>query len=241
MPKPASNVFSMCDKLIKPISLAIFDMAGTTIQENNLVYRTMHEVLVKHDLGVDLETVLSRAAGKEKRTALADLLAGADPAYVDSLFLEFKQALDLNYAKAPIDPIDGTDRLFRFLRESGISVVLNTGYDRRTAEVLIQRVGWKVGEDIDGLIVADDVQRGRPFPDMIEEAMMRFGISDPGVTLKAGDSVVDIEEGKQANCGVTVGVLTGAQTREQLVLAEPDYILDSLVDLIPILQAEDSV
>jgi len=62
-----------------------------------------------------------------------------------------------------------------------------------------------------------------------------FKISESENVLKAGDSVIDIEEGKNANCGWTVGVLTGAQTREQLATAEPTLILDSLADLAKVL------
>jgi phosphoglycolate phosphatase-like HAD superfamily hydrolase len=50
--------------------------------------------------------------------------------------------------------------------------------------------------------------------------------------LKAGDSAIDIEEGKRAGCGITVGVTTGAQTREQLEDAKPTLVLDSLPDIL---------
>ena len=63
------------------------------------------------------------------------------------------------------------------------------------------------------------------------KAVDYFSISDSIKTLKAGDSVIDIEEGKNANCGVTVGVLTGAQTKEQLQTANPTLILENLTEL----------
>ncbi|NNE76548.1 MAG: HAD hydrolase-like protein, partial [Pricia sp.] len=49
--------------------------------------------------------------------------------------------------------------------------------------------------------------------------------------LKAGDSIIDIEEGKNADCGITVGVTTGAHTEEQLLSAGPTYVLHSLSEL----------
>jgi phosphoglycolate phosphatase-like HAD superfamily hydrolase len=90
---------------------------------------------------------------------------------------------------------------------------------------------WKEGIQYDLLITADDVERGRPHPDMIDLAMERFQIQDPSVVLKAGDSAIDVVEGKNAHCGITIGVLSGAQNREQIQPAEPDYIFDSLVDI----------
>ena len=41
--------------------------------------------------------------------------------------------------------------------------------------------------------------------------------------------------GKNANCGITVGVLTGAQNRAQIQEANPTYIIESLNELIAIL------
>lgn len=61
--------------------------------------------------------------------------------------------------------------------------------------------------------------------------MKDLTIDDSQFVLKAGDSEIDIEEGKNAGCGITIGVLSGAQTREQLQAANPDYILDSLAEL----------
>jgi high-affinity K+ transport system ATPase subunit B len=54
----------------------------------------------------------------------------------------------------------GASEVFRKLRESGVKVVLNTGYDRITAEDLLSKIGWKVGQDIDSLVTANDVEKG---------------------------------------------------------------------------------
>jgi phosphoglycolate phosphatase-like HAD superfamily hydrolase len=88
-----------------------------------------------------------------------------------------------------------------------------------------------VGREIDALITADDVRHGRPAPDMITLAMTKFGIKDPTQVLKAGDSGIDIEEGKNANCGLCIGVLSGAQTKAQLERHAPDMVLEKLTDL----------
>ena len=46
-----------------------------------------------------------------------------------------------------------------------------------------------------------------------------------------GDSVRDIEEGRNAGCGLVVGVLSGADTSEAMLAAGADLILDSVMDL----------
>ena len=71
---------------------------------------------------------------------------------------------------------------------------------------------------------------------MIHFAMNLFSIEDPKRIIKIGDSRIDIEEGKNANCLYSIGVTTGAQTKSQLQEAAPDYIIDNLKELINIIK-----
>lgn len=218
---------------MKKIQLAVFDMAGTTVNEDNVVYKTVRAALAKYGVEVSLNTVLEFGAGKEKFKAIADILKETKSESVDpnAVFREFKKMLEEAYANLNVTTYDGVEELFKILKSKGVKVVLNTGYDQKTAQSLLNKLGWVPGEQIDALITADDVVKGRPSSEMIDKAMEMFKITESENVLKAGDSVIDIEEGKNANCGWTVGVLTGAQTREQLATAEPTMILDSLANL----------
>ena len=218
---------------MKKIQLAVFDMAGTTVNEDNVVYKTVRAALAKYGVEVSLNTVLEFGAGKEKFKAIADILKETRIENVDpnAVFQEFKKMLEEAYANLDVTTYDGVEELFKILKSKGVKVVLNTGYDQKTAQSLLNKLGWVPGEQIDALITADDVVKGRPSSEMIDKAMEMFKITESENVLKAGDSVIDIEEGKNANCGWTVGVLTGAQTRQQLATAEPTLILDSLANL----------
>lgn len=222
------------------IKLCVFDMAGTTVDEDNVVYKTVRQVIADQGYDLTLEQVLAQGAGKEKHQAITDVLAAETDCQdiastADAAFALFKPALTTAYQQLEVKPITGVPALITQLRTNGIAVVLNTGYSREIATALLAKLDWQVGRDIDGLITADDVENGRPAPDMIEQAMQQCSIADRQAVLKAGDSIIDVEEGKNASCGVTIGVLSGAQTREQLETANPTYILDSLADLPPLL------
>ena len=58
--------------------------------------------------------------------------------------------------------------------------------------------------------------------------MAQLRIDDAREVAKVGDTKVDIEEGRNAGCGLVVAVTTGAYTREQLEQYYPDHIIDSL-------------
>ncbi len=222
------------------LELFVFDMAGTVVDEGNVVYKTLQKAINQNGYDLALNFVLEHGAGKEKHQAIKDILAQVDPGgsqYSEPIFKNFKELLDIAYDTLIVRTFDGVLELLSHLREKRIKIALNTGYSRPVAEHLLRKMNWKQGVQFDVLVTADDVILGRPHPDMIFEAMKLLNVSDPSKVLKAGDSIIDIKEGLNANCGVTVGVTTGAHNRQQLESAKPSYVLDSLLDLIDLLEA----
>lgn len=219
------------------IKMVVFDMAGTTVNEHNVVYKTLCKAIHTNGVAVDLETVLEHGAGKEKFQAIQDILRVLDATEVDAevIFEDFKVQLEEAYEQLEVTPVDGIEAVLEELKDRGIKVVLNTGYNSEVANDLLEKLSWEEGKHYDALVTADDVVKGRPHPDMILKAMDMLEVKNPQNVLKAGDSIIDIEEGKNANCGVTVGVLSGAQTRAQLETVNPDHILDSLASLFRII------
>ena len=227
------------------INMVVFDMAGTVVNEQNVVYKTLQKALNNGGIPVTLEQVLADGAGKEKKAAIMDIAdkyaPGQTPEAIDNMFAYFLDELDKAYADLDVIPIEGAEAVFEALIENGIWVVLNTGYNRETAEKLVGKLGWVKEDHFDELVTASDVPHARPHPDMILRAMELFEMDDASEVLKIGDSTIDIEEGKNAGCGITVGITTGAQTRDQLAMASPDYIIDSLLDLPGLLGLEKEI
>ncbi|MFT6000339.1 MAG: phosphonatase-like hydrolase [Neolewinella sp.] len=224
---------------MKAIQLFVFDMAGTTVNEDNLVYKTLcRAFLLAGFTHLKLEDVLEYGAGKEKLQATRDILASVFPEAPDQngtaerVHARFRELLTEAYATNPVTAFPGSEDFLAKLRAAGIKVALNTGYDRPTAELLLGKMGWSTGKEYDVLVTATDVDRGRPHPDMILLAMEQTGIKDPALVAKVGDSAIDILEGKNAGCGFTAGVTTGAQTAKQLCRAEPDAVVNELKALL---------
>lgn len=214
------------------IKLVVFDMAGTTVDEDNVVYKTVRAAINAAGYQFTQAQVQEAGAGKEKSQAIRDVLALDGSTHSDeevmAIFDDFKQRLSSAYDTLNVKEQPGASETFAKLRQHGINVVLNTGYDRATAEGLIAKIGWAVGKDIDGLVTASDVVNGRPAPDMIRLAMTQAGVKSSEEVAKIGDSGIDIEEGKTAECGLTFGITTGAQTEAQLRDANPTHIVSSL-------------
>ena len=222
------------------IQCFVFDMAGTTVNEDNIVYKTLQAALNHFNVPVDLNHVLLYGAGKEKFQAIKDIISNSPYTLDETGQLEafnyFLAQLDIAYLNFDVTPMPGAEQVFAALKQSGIKVVLNTGYNRATAENLLGKLGWAEEQQIDLLVTASDVLHNRPMPDMILYAKDKLSISDTNHMVKIGDSCIDIEEGKNAGCLLNIGITTGAQTEIQLMEAKPDYIVYSLTEMLEILE-----
>lgn len=219
--------------------MVVFDMAGTTVDEGNVVYRTLHKAIEKVCPNVSFEDVLMLGAGKEKLQAIRETLSGSNislnEATIQEIFKDFLGLLDIAYANLIVVPTNNTERLFNALRTKDIKVVLNTGYNTVTATSLLNKLNWVKGVQYDLLVTSSDVKNNRPMPDMILYAMDKLNITDASTVIKVGDSTIDIEEGRNAGCKYNIGVTTGAHTKAQLESANPDYIFDNIYDIVSVL------
>jgi len=226
------------------IQCIVFDMAGTTVNEDNIVYKTLQAALNHYNVPVNLNHVLLYGAGKEKFQAIKDIISNSSYSLDEMVQLEvfnyFLAQLDIAYSDFDVTPMTGAEQVFAILKQSGIKVVLNTGYNRSTAENLLKKLGWTEGQQIDLLVTASDVLHNRPMPDMILYAKDKLQIAHTKQMVKIGDSCIDIEEGKNAGCLLNIGITTGAQTETQLMEAKPEYIIHSLNSLLEILAKIDA-
>lgn len=220
------------------VKMVVFDMAGTTVNEDNVVYKTLRTAINEEGFEFSLDQVLLEGAGKEKLQAIKSVLERfadiRDEALATKIFARFLVLLETAYDTMPILAQPNATEVFRELKKRNVVVVLNTGYNRATAESLVHKIGWIIGTDIDGLVTASDVGINRPDPAMILLAMKQFGIEEGNAVVKVGDSIIDIEEGRNAGCTINIGITTGAHTAEQLATGQPEYIIENLIDLLPI-------
>jgi phosphonatase-like hydrolase len=215
--------------------LAVFDMAGTTVYDPDLVALALQDALAQagcHASLADLRALM----GYTKPAAIRSLLAAhdlpADDSQVAQVHADFVQRmLDCYRTHDAVRPMTGAEELFAWLRQQGVKIALNTAFSQDIAECLIERFGWRQRGLIDAAISADRVAQGRPAPDMIRALMATCGVTDATRVVKIGDTEVDIREGRAAGCGLVVAVTTGAYHRDELLAYQPDAVLDSLDEL----------
>jgi phosphoglycolate phosphatase len=212
------------------IDLVVFDVGGTTIRDTVDVQAVFAATLEHcgispqpHQLrawrGASKREVVERLVGAEGRVDL-------DPAAV---YETFRRSVIEAFTTRGVQEIPGVGPAIRRLREHAVRVVLATGFDARVMAVILERVGWR--DALDGVVTADDVQHGRPAPDLIFAAMRNAGIGSAEAVVAVGDTVNDLRAAAAAGAGARIGVLTGAHDRDELERAAPTAILASAAEV----------
>ncbi len=236
-----------------PIRLVMFDMAGTTVRDDNEVLHCFTEACRQEGISADKKR-LNALMGVSKlevfqllwREQLGEKTATEIIAEKSrQSFQTFRDILENYYRTHPVEPTDGALEVFNWLHERDIKIALNTGFYRAVTNIILNKLGWLAGlnaEYVGGTgsiinlsVTSDEVPQGRPAPFMIQKAMRVFGIEDPKQVVKIGDTPVDLAEGRNAGCALSLAVTNGTHSRAELAGLDNDGLMESLLDLPGIL------
>ena len=213
--------------------MVAFDVAGTTLNDDGIVITAFKNAFeaTQPDLWPSKGEIWTQYAidtmGQSKIHVFTELLGDAQKAYQANLAFEESHISEITEIGAT--PIIGAEELFSELRKQGIAVVLTTGFSRSTLDVLLDTLNWR--DLIDLSVTPSEVERGRPFPDMLNFAAKQLMISPPENIMVVGDTAADMRAGIAFGAGHVVGVLSGAHDRETLHNAGATQIINSVANL----------
>lgn len=224
------------------IELVVFDLAGTTVNDNKDVHRVLKKALANFDVNISIEDA-NEVMGIPKPIAIEKLIRKRYQGSVDiisdwikeihELFVE--EMISFYKTDLSVTEKEGVTETFKRLKDHDIKVVVDTGFDRPITDALLKRMGWVKNHLIDASVTSDEVLRGRPYPDMIFKAMELTGVRDISKVAKVGDTVSDLQEGNSAGCSIVVGVTTGAFAKEELEKEEHTHLIERIPEMIGIL------
>lgn len=212
------------------IRLVVSDMAGTCVHDGGEVEAAFRSALADHGIEASVSQI-SAVRGASKREAIARLTLpkyGNDAARVEAVYASFKAHLQHVFTREA-QPVAGAPEAFAWLRQQGIRLVLNTGFDRDIARLLMNALHWN--EVADALVCGDDVNVGRPAPYMIFRSMELTGVVNVREVLVVGDTVSDLQSAHNAGVAMGVAVLNGAHRRAALEAQPHTHLLASIADL----------
>jgi phosphonoacetaldehyde hydrolase len=248
----------------------IFDWAGTTVDHGSLApveairqlfagrgVQLTHDQIRK-DMGLHKRDHIRRLLSDTAIQGLWKRASGQLPSEVDieALFAEMVDvqiAVLARYSRI----IDGIPETVQALRAKGIKIGSTTGYARDMMKPLIAATSAQ-GYSPDCVVCPEDAGQGRPFPWMIYTACMKMQAYPLWKCVKVGDTVSDVEEGRNAGTW-TVGIsrtgnLVGLSEKawsmeneqdqrklleiatERFKKAKADFVVESASDLSPVIE-----
>lgn len=223
------------------IKLVVFDMAGTTIKDNDNVHHFLQKAFEEEGIVISREEA-NDVMGHPKPKAIESLLERKlndrsliTETYIKHIHSHFLAGMLKYYREnSEISEKAGVSETFRILKSHGIKIAIDTGFDRQIANAILERVKWLENDLVDYSVTSDEVKNGRPFPDMIFKAMERTGVQSAGEVAKVGDTVSDIQQGKKAGCKFVIGITTGAYKEEVLLTEQPTHLIAELPEVLKI-------
>ena len=229
-------------------ALIIFDKDGTLLDFDQMWGGWALEIArrLEQASGKPLIDLLSTTWGFDPITKHVEPdgeLAGKTLAYLHDLTLNTLRADGFNGDAAArvvaaawhlpdsmslVRPISNLQSLFSNLHSRNIKIAIATLDDRAPTQTTFAELGML--KYVDALVCADDGVQLKPAPDMILKVCSDLNIQ-PSHCMMIGDSVSDLQMGRNAKVGMTVGVLTGLSNAEKL---KPfaDHILNSVEQLL---------
>jgi phosphonatase-like hydrolase len=220
------------------IELAIFDIAGTLIEDHDEVADAFFQALRANQIEVTADEI-KEWKGASKRQVITHFVERQfgrcrNLPLIDRTYNEFRFNLEQRYRSGGIVKIAGVEDTLDWLRERNVKLATTTGFYRELRDRILRELKWKKRFDVN--VCSDDVANGRPAPDMINLALTQMEVGDPARVLNVGDTPLDLQSGTAAGCGIVIGVLTGMHTRERLEREPHSHLLASVAELPTLLR-----
>lgn len=224
------------------ISLVCLDMAGTTVQDGGVVVDAFRTALT--DVGlepgtaghVDAVQYALDTMGQSKIAVFTALFDG-DQVRAEAANAAFERAY-AGTVERGVRPVDGAVDSLEALRASGRKVALTTGFSPATRDAVLDALGWRGLVDL--ALSPADAGRGRPFPDMVLQAVLRTQTDDVRQVAVVGDTVADLLTGPRAGASVVAGVRTGTHGDADFRAVPHTHVIDSVADLPELLETVDA-
>jgi phosphonatase-like hydrolase len=219
-------------QLASRIKLAVLDMAGTTVADDGLVLRAFDAAATAVGLPVEgderakAKQYVVDTMGQSKITVFRAIFGDEDLAQRANA--AFEAAYDSSIEDG-IAPIPGAAEAITELRAAGVVVALTTGFSPTTQQHILRALAWQDLADV--VLAPGDDGRGRPYPDLVLNALLRTEIDDVAEVAVVGDTANDIVSGRRAGAAVLAGVLTGAHDEAALRAAGATHVLGSVAEL----------
>ena len=206
---------------MKKIKLIILDFDGTLADTRGLIVKTMQQTLEALGLESRTDEQCASMIGLPLKQAFTDLIPMSDE--MGGQCVEtYRKIFNENNALYVIPTFPHVMETLHQLHEQGYILTIASSRSNRSLREFVNDMD--LNDVIPYVLGAEDVTRAKPHPDPVLQTLETFGCKAEDA-LVVGDTWYDIEMGKRAGVK-TCGVTYGNGTREELMQAGADYLVD---------------
>jgi HAD superfamily hydrolase (TIGR01509 family) len=208
-------------------------MDGVLVDSNPFHFEAWTQLSHRHQRQLSREELQYGLSGRKSEDILRYLF-GEDllPHQLDDLALE-KEDLFRTLIRGQAQPIPGLPAMLEELARLGWRSAVATSAPRANLELTLDELG--LGDFFGAEVTAEDVQIGKPHPQVYQLAAQRLGMP-PAACIVFEDAVAGIEAGRRAGM-MTVGLATTRPAAE-LEAAGADLVVADFTHLTPALLSE---
>jgi HAD superfamily hydrolase (TIGR01509 family) len=212
---------------LPPIRALIFDMDGLLVDSETLAESAMHRFLSDqgHAMRPEVQAQLLGRRLPEAIAIVAEAYGMTAPR--DELIRSYDE-LRLSALRGQVKPMPGALELVRFGTAAGMRMALATSGMRRHADLSLAETGLAGFFEVE--ITGDDVERGKPAPDLFLLAARRLGV-DPARCVVFEDAPPGIEAAMAA--GMRAVAVPNAKSRSMAFPVAAVAVLPDLHAAIP--------
>ena len=212
---------------MKKIKLIILDFDGTLADTRGLIVKTMQQTLEALGLESRTDEQCASMIGLPLKQAFTDLIPMSDE--MGGQCVEtYRKIFNENNALYVIPTFPHVMETLYKLHEQGYILTIASSRSNRSLREFVNDMD--LNDVIPYVLGAEDVTRAKPHPDPVLQTLETFGCKAEDA-LVVGDTWYDIEMGKRAGVK-TCGVTYGNGTREELMQAGADYLVDDFGALL---------
>ncbi len=218
------------------IRLIIFDFDGTLGDTRRNIVTTMQMTIAELGLPCRSDTECSSTIGLPLYGCFEALYPDTDKEIIQQCTDTYRRIFQENLQTIKPQTFPKVVETLSALKEQGLTLAIASSRSHASLVELTHDLG--ISDVISYLIGADDVEKAKPNPEPVLNILAALGY-EASETLVVGDMDVDIMMGVNAGAK-TCGVTYGNGTKKELEKAGADYIINSIDELIEIVEKENN-
>jgi phosphoglycolate phosphatase len=216
-----------------PIRLILYDLDGTLVDTRVDLANAVNRTLTELGLPNRPDAELYGFVGNGVRMLLARAVNATEGELLERALTVFRGHY-LGHLTEHSRPYPGVEAVLAAFADRHQAIVTNKAM--AYTDPLVRDLG--LARRVNLVLGGDSTPHLKPHPAIVETALRHFGVA-PGEAVMVGDGVPDVQASRAAGVR-SIGLTCGMGDPDALREAKPDFVVDHMEAVIPVVRALDA-